>query len=250
MIATFRLPAMLARAAFVTAVAIAAGCSFTREAPIKQIYLIDAPLPPAAAQAHEGALRVGAVRVGAPFRGKNIVVREGDLRYQNDFYVEFLVPPGPMLNEQTARAMSAAKVFTRVVPPGAYGQADYVLEGFVSELYGDVHTGTPAAVVTVTYYSGGRMTRARCPSGRRSIDNALASMLRRPMPSPRRSTRHSARSSPSWRKISPRKACPSRNAISSQTRVAWRRCRPSHWALPYCPSSCARSWRSARFARR
>jgi len=152
MIANFRLAAMLVRAAFVTAVAIAAGCSFTREAPIKQVYLVDAPLPPAAAKAHEGALRVGAVRVAAPFRGKNIVVREGDLRYQNDFYVEFLVPPAPMLNEQTARAMSAANVFTRVVPPGAYGQADYVLEGFVSELYGDVHAGTPAAVVTVTYF--------------------------------------------------------------------------------------------------
>lgn len=152
MIANLRLPAALARAVLVAGVAILAGCSLTREAPVKQIYLIDPALPPAAATAHPGALRVGLVRVAAPYRGKNIVVREGDFHYQNDFYVEFLVPPGPMLTEQTTRALSAAKVFTRVAPPGADSEADYVLDGFVSELYDDVHSGTPAAVVAVTFY--------------------------------------------------------------------------------------------------
>jgi ABC-type uncharacterized transport system auxiliary subunit len=153
MIAQCLLPVVPARLALLACIVFVAGCSFTREPPVKKIYLVDAPPPPAAAKAHPAALRVGTVRVSLPYRGRNIVVREGEYRYQNDFYLEFLVPPGPMLTEQTARALAAARVFARVVPPGAYGEADYVLDGFVSEMYADVRGDTKvAAVVDVMYY--------------------------------------------------------------------------------------------------
>ena len=98
-------------------------------------------------------LRVGTVNVAAPFRSRSFVVREGDLRFESDFYSEFLVAPAAMIGEATARSLDRAGVFARVVPPGAPPDGDYVLDGFVSALYEDLRdTGKPAAVLAVTYY--------------------------------------------------------------------------------------------------
>ena len=52
-----------------------AGCSaVTRPAPVRQTFLLEPKLPPAAAQPQPAALRVGAVNVAAPFRGKRVRV--------------------------------------------------------------------------------------------------------------------------------------------------------------------------------
>src|SRR5512140_1946039 len=92
--------------------ALVAGCSaITREAPVRQTFLLEPKLPPALAQSQAGALRVGVVNVAAPYRGKTFVYRMGELRFETDFYVEFLVPPASMLTELTARALMSAKSF-------------------------------------------------------------------------------------------------------------------------------------------
>jgi cholesterol transport system auxiliary component len=100
------------------------------------------------------SVRVGVVNVAAPFRGKAFVYRESDLRYDSDFYDEFFIAPAIMLSDATAKALAASNVFRRVVPFGASSEeGDYVLDGFVSELYADTRDpAAPAAVVTVTYY--------------------------------------------------------------------------------------------------
>jgi cholesterol transport system auxiliary component len=92
--------------------------------------------------------------VAAPFRGRTLVYRRDDLSYESDFYSEFFVAPSAMLAEATAKALTAAKVFRRVIPPGAApDDSEYVLDGFVSELYGDLRdAGKPAAVLTATFY--------------------------------------------------------------------------------------------------
>ena len=90
-------------------------------------------------------------------RGKAFVYRTSELRFDTDFYVEFLVPPAAMLGEQTARALDRAKVFMRVAGPGAAADADWVLDGFASALYADTReAGKPAAELDMTYY----LTRA------------------------------------------------------------------------------------------
>jgi ABC-type uncharacterized transport system auxiliary subunit len=44
-------------------------------------------------------------------------------------------------------------VFRRTIPPGAADAGDYVLDGFASELYGDVRDAAkPAAAVAITFY--------------------------------------------------------------------------------------------------
>jgi cholesterol transport system auxiliary component len=130
-----------------------AACSLTRPAPVKQQYLLDPPAPAAAAKSQTTSVRVGSVNVAAPFRGRNFVLREADLRYETDYYNEFLVPPATMVTELTARALERSKAFARVVPPGYSSDADWVLDGFVSALYADERDGKRvSADVAVAYY--------------------------------------------------------------------------------------------------
>ena len=144
------------RAALVLATAVlalVAGCSFTRPPVVKDTYLLDPANPPVAAKAHPGSLRVGVVTVGAPFRGRNFVVRDSELKYESDFYREFFVPPGVMLADDTARALRVAQVFARVTRPGTSLDADWLLDGFAGALYADVRDpAKPSAVIQVTYY--------------------------------------------------------------------------------------------------
>jgi ABC-type uncharacterized transport system auxiliary subunit len=130
-----------------------AGCSATRTSPVKETFLLDPPPPPAVARAQPGTLRVDGVTVAAPFRGKAFVFRESELKYQTDFYNEFIVAPAANIGEATARALQRAGTFARVMAPGAPADADWVLEGFVTTLYGDAReTARPAAEVAITYY--------------------------------------------------------------------------------------------------
>ena len=146
-----------------TIVALAAlvlvGCTLSRPAPVKQQYLLDPPAPAVVSKPQPTSVRVGGINVAAPFRGRNLVLREADLRYETDYYNEFLVPPATMIAELTARALERSKAFTRVVPPGYSAEADWVLDGFVSALYADERDGKKlSADVAMSYYlfqSGG-----------------------------------------------------------------------------------------------
>jgi cholesterol transport system auxiliary component len=135
------------------ALAVATGCSITRPAPVKETFLLDPASPAAVAKGQPGSLRIGVVNVGAPFRGRNFVVRETELKFESDFYHEFFVPPGVIIADATGRALAAAKVFGSVGRPGVAVDADWVLDGFVGALYADARDpAKPAAVIQVTYY--------------------------------------------------------------------------------------------------
>ncbi len=133
--------------------ALTGGCSFSRPAPVKQVYLVEAPTPPVAAKSQPSTLHVRAVGVAAPFRGRNFVYRETDLRYTSDFYTEFLVAPTAMLADGTARALERARVFARIVPPGSPPEGDFLLDGFFDAFYVDLRdTGKPAAEAVATFF--------------------------------------------------------------------------------------------------
>jgi len=134
--------------------ALLAGCTaLTRESPVRQTFLLEPPAPPVVAHAQPATLRVGRINVAAPFRGKTFVHRVSDLRFESDFYVEFLVTPSVMLAEQTARGLEHARPFTRVIGPGTTGDAAWVLDGFASAIYADMRdAGKPAAELDITYY--------------------------------------------------------------------------------------------------
>jgi ABC-type uncharacterized transport system auxiliary subunit len=145
----------LLQAANVALVALAlAACNpLTRPSPARQTYLLEPPLPPAVAHAKPGSVRVTRVDVAAPFRGREFVYRVDALRYETDFYDQFLVAPAAMFTEQTSRAIAAAHVFSAVVPPESGADSDATLQGFVSALYADARDGQPvAAQLVITYY--------------------------------------------------------------------------------------------------
>ena len=115
--------------------------------------MLEPAIPPPVAKTQPGLLRVGSITVGAPFRGRSFVFRETDLKFETDYYNEFLVAPGANISEATARALAAAKVFASVAPQGVVVDPDWLLDGFVDALYGDArNVDKPIAVLTITYF--------------------------------------------------------------------------------------------------
>jgi cholesterol transport system auxiliary component len=153
MISLRRFPASLIRVAL-AALLLASlwGCS--RPSPVKQTYLLQTPAATqAAATPRPSTLKVGTITVAAPFRGKSMVYREGDLKYESDFYNEFFVAPSAMLTDSASAWLTAAGIFRDVLPAGANADGDFVLEGFVSEFYGDYRDAAkPAAVLTGRFF--------------------------------------------------------------------------------------------------
>jgi len=141
------------RALVVAAGLVLAGCSVTRPSPVKQTFLLDPPMPAAVAKTQPTSLRIGTVTVASPFRGRGFVSREGDLRYETDFYNEFLIPPATMIGELTGRALERAKVFALVAPASSPADTDWILDAFVTSLFVDARDPVKmVADVDITYY--------------------------------------------------------------------------------------------------
>lgn len=134
-------------------VAVLGGCALSRPAPVKHTFLLEPPPAAAGARVHPFALRVGTVNVAAPFRGRALIYRSTEFKYDADFYSEFLVAPAAMIGEVTARSLESTGVFGRVIPPGAPPDGDWVLDGFVSALYGDLRDAArPTAALAISFY--------------------------------------------------------------------------------------------------
>ncbi len=139
--------------AAVTLAAALGACSLSRPAPVKRTFLLDPPLPTAVAAPRPVVLRVGTFTVAGAYRDRSFVYRTGDLRFESDYYHEFFVAPGPMIAEDVAKALAAAKVFSRVVPGAAAPEeGDFVLEGFVSDLYADTRQSANTAEIAISFY--------------------------------------------------------------------------------------------------
>jgi len=146
-------PALVAAVALVALATLAGGCSFSRPAPVKQAFLLEVPSPPPVAKPQAATLQVRSVTVAAPFRGRSFVYRETDLKYEGDFYTEFVVAPAAMLADGTARGLERAHVFARVVPPGTAPEGDFVIDGFFDAFYFDIRdSAKPTAEISVTYF--------------------------------------------------------------------------------------------------
>ncbi|MFN0299813.1 MAG: hypothetical protein ACKVQU_05610, partial [Burkholderiales bacterium] len=128
-------------------------CSLSRPAPVKQSFLLSAERAGAATSSGMPlALRVNRFVVAQPFDGRPLVYRASDLRFEIDFYNEFLALPATMLTERTMRWLGDAKVFSAVVPMTSSLDARHVLEGAVWTMHGDYRNPqAPSATLGVRF---------------------------------------------------------------------------------------------------
>jgi ABC-type uncharacterized transport system auxiliary subunit len=135
-------------------------CSLSRPAPLKHSYLLHATRPSTAVTAEASApsarastaLRVNRFVVAQPFDGRPLVYRADALRFEVDFYSEYLALPATMVTERAIQWLSAARLFSAVVPMASSLDAAYVLEGAVTDLYGDFRDpAKPQAVIAIRF---------------------------------------------------------------------------------------------------
>lgn len=112
---------------------------------------VDAPPPGAGLPApEEQVLRVGRVRVSPLFERRRFVYRTEEGRFEEDFFHEFFVPPGRLVQREVRSWLGAAGLFHAVLDVDDPGRAGWVLEARVTELYGD-RRGEPRAVMSIEF---------------------------------------------------------------------------------------------------
>lgn len=129
-------------------------CAIGRPIPQPTTYIIDPPAAAAVPSDLRGreALRIGNVRVAAPYAGSALIYRLDDVRYVTDPYHGFVSDPSSMLASEIADWLDEEGRFGVVGQPGSTRSAPYVLEATVTQLYGDFRSGSrPAAVVAAQF---------------------------------------------------------------------------------------------------
>ncbi|MFW5730338.1 MAG: ABC-type transport auxiliary lipoprotein family protein [Desulfonatronovibrionaceae bacterium] len=99
-----------------------------------------------------GLLAVREFSVSPGYQGKEIVRRSVKGTAGADFYNHYFMLPGPMITQLTRDWLVKSGLFQAVLPAGSLQQADYVLEGAVTAIYGQNQAGSPpVAVVQINF---------------------------------------------------------------------------------------------------
>jgi len=129
-----------------------AGClNLSKSYPEKRSFILDVageprePAPDAAM-----VLKISKIRVSPMFAGRAMVYRIGELQYENDFYNEWLVSPSVLVTQQFQGWLSKSNRFRFVLTGTNHIEPTHLLEGSVSEFYGDYRSaGSSKAVLGV-----------------------------------------------------------------------------------------------------
>jgi len=97
-------------------------------------------------------LQIPRFKISPSFSGREFVYRKSDLSYESDFYNQFFKSPGSLITDEVRKWFTESGSFKHVVDSSNDVDADYTLQGNVSELYGDFRSSvSPNAVLGVQF---------------------------------------------------------------------------------------------------
>jgi cholesterol transport system auxiliary component len=103
--------------------------------------------------AETGTLQIASARVSPRYADKNFVYRRSEVRFESDFYNEFLISPGVLVAEELRQRLSQSGLFNFVVGSVNALAPTHTLETFVNTLYGDFRDPrTPQAVMEIEFF--------------------------------------------------------------------------------------------------
>jgi cholesterol transport system auxiliary component len=132
-----------------------AGCvTVDRIYPEKQFFVLNTSRNEKPSSSESDAiLKIQRFHVASRFEGNGFVYRRGDLRYESDFYNEFLISPGMMITEEVNKWLTQSGLFQQVISSSSLIEPTFYLEGVVSVLYGDYRSHhSPEAVLEVQFF--------------------------------------------------------------------------------------------------
>ncbi|HEU4686414.1 MAG TPA: ABC-type transport auxiliary lipoprotein family protein [Nitrospira sp.] len=134
-----------------TVLILCSGClNLDRSYPEKRSFVLDVAADQRDAAGDAGlVLKITKFRVSPLFTGRAMVYRVGELQYENDFYNEWFVSPGSLVTQQYHKWLSKAGRFSIVLTGTNHIEPTHVLEGTVTEFYGDYRGEPPQAIFGV-----------------------------------------------------------------------------------------------------
>jgi uncharacterized lipoprotein YmbA len=121
--------------------------------PDKDFFALEPGRPQSpAAQPIAEVLRVRGLRVSEPFDGVMFVYKTGPAKYKTDYYNGFIASPEQLLSSELVRWLSESHAFIAVLDSAGEGNSRYLLDGVVTELYGDyTNPVSPKAVMAAKF---------------------------------------------------------------------------------------------------
>ena len=131
---------------------ILSGC-VSRQYVERQTFALEVSRDEAATSQSEAILRIRTLRVSPRYEGKRFVYREESMSYETDFYNEFLTSPDMMITEEVRQWLADSGLFGQVVDFSARVDPTHILEGTVTDLYGDFsERNQPRAALQMEFF--------------------------------------------------------------------------------------------------
>ncbi|MBI5520306.1 MAG: membrane integrity-associated transporter subunit PqiC [Desulfovibrio sp.] len=147
-----RIPVTLAA---ILALVCAAACVKLERQPVeKRFYALEVARPAGAEAAQApapGVLLVRRLHVSPRLSGKELVYRTAPSVWSADYYNVYFVSPADMLTQDLRAWLASARLCSEVVDPSSLAAHQYILEGNVTSLHGDLAEKPAQAVVEMQF---------------------------------------------------------------------------------------------------
>lgn len=128
------------------------GCVKLKDAPLdRKNYVLEVTRSGEAVPNSGRAIRLLRLGIVPTYGGKGLVYRLPDGRIASDYYNEYFSSPEILLTQELRQWLQASELVT-IVPAHSVALCDAVLEGNVTELYGDFTGKTPKAVLEMQFF--------------------------------------------------------------------------------------------------